>query len=174
MIAFDPSYVSKSSKHTPGVGYFWSGCAGKAKWGLELCGFAVVDIVVNTALHYFSAQTLPEDGQGLMGFYCGLLRKKAPELIKMSRYLGVDAFFSKKSFVDTTIESGFHVMTRLRDDAVLHYALPPEKEGQMGRPKKYGDRFSARNLDTKQIPCIAENDEQRIYRGIVYVKSLKR
>ncbi|EKF54418.1 hypothetical protein I215_12338 [Galbibacter marinus] len=34
-IAFDPSYVSKSGKKTPGVGYFWSGSAARAKWGLE-------------------------------------------------------------------------------------------------------------------------------------------
>ena len=33
-IAIDPSYVSKSGKHTPWIGYFWSGCAGQAKRGL--------------------------------------------------------------------------------------------------------------------------------------------
>ncbi|MFV0472321.1 MAG: hypothetical protein ACK5L7_09880 [Paludibacteraceae bacterium] len=27
-IAFDPSYIPKSGKHAPGVGYFWYGCAG--------------------------------------------------------------------------------------------------------------------------------------------------
>ena len=174
MIAFDPSYIPKSGKRTPGVGYFWSGCAGKAKWGLELCGFAAVDIVANTALHYFAAQTLPQEGQGLMAFYCDLLKQQAPEVLKMSQYLGVDAFFSKKSFVDTAMESGLHVITRLRDDAVMHYAPPPKKEGQMGRPKKYGDRISARNPDTEQLPCIAQTERQRIYGGVVYVKSLKR
>jgi hypothetical protein len=25
-IAFDPSYISKSGKKTPGVGWYWSGC----------------------------------------------------------------------------------------------------------------------------------------------------
>lgn len=30
-IAFDPSYISKSGKLTPGVGYHWSGCAGKVQ-----------------------------------------------------------------------------------------------------------------------------------------------
>jgi len=174
MIAFDPSYVSKSGKHTPGVGYFWSGCAGKAKWGLELCGFAAVDIVANTALHYFAAQTLPQADQGLMEFYCELLKKQAPDLLKMSKYIGVDAFFSKKSFIDTAIENGLHVITRLRDDAVLHYAPPPKEAGQMGRPKKYGDRLSIRNLDTEKLPCIAESEENCIYGGVVYVKSLKR
>ena len=28
-IAIDPSYISKSGKRTPGVGYFWSGAAGQ-------------------------------------------------------------------------------------------------------------------------------------------------
>ena len=129
MVAFDPSYISKSGKYTPGVGYFWSGCASRAKWGLELCGFAAVDIDANTALHYFAAQTMPEQGQGLMSFYCDLLRKQAPKLLEMSQYLGVDAFFSKRSFVDIAIECGLHVITRLRDDAVMHYAPPSKKEG---------------------------------------------
>lgn len=174
MVAFDPSHISKSGKHTPGVGYFWSGCAGKVKWGLELCGFAVVDITANTALHYYAVQTIAKEGQRLMDFYCCLLRQQAPDLLKISRYLGADAFFSKKSFIDTAIESGLHVITRLRDDAVLHYAPPPKKEGQRGRPKKYGDRFSVRTPDVQQLAVVSENEEQRIYGGIVYVKSLKR
>ena len=37
-IAFDPSYIYKTGKHTPGLGYFWSGCASKTKWGLEIGG----------------------------------------------------------------------------------------------------------------------------------------
>lgn len=36
IVVFDPSYVSKSGKFTPGVGWHWSGCAGAAKWGLEI------------------------------------------------------------------------------------------------------------------------------------------
>ena len=51
IIAFDPSYIPKAGKSTYGRGRYWSGVAGKAKWGLDICGFAVVDIVNNTALH---------------------------------------------------------------------------------------------------------------------------
>lgn len=40
-IAFDPSYVSKSGKSTPGLNWYWSGVAGKSKWRLELSGIAV-------------------------------------------------------------------------------------------------------------------------------------
>jgi hypothetical protein len=174
MIAFDPSYIAMSGKHTPGVGCFWSGCASKAKWGLELCGFAVVDISANTALHYFAAQTLREKSQGLINFYCGFLAQQAPELLKISRCLGADAFFFQKTFVDTAIKGGLDVITRLRDDAVLYYAPSPKSEGQIGRLKKHGDRFWALNPDAEQLPCIAQTEGQRIYGGVVYVKSLKR
>ena len=42
-LAFDPSYINKTGKHTDGVGYFWSGIVNKAKWGLELGGLDVLD-----------------------------------------------------------------------------------------------------------------------------------
>ncbi len=35
VIAFDPSYINKSGKKTPGLNWYWSGCAGQSKWGLE-------------------------------------------------------------------------------------------------------------------------------------------
>ena len=34
--AFDPSYISKSGKKTPGLSWYWSGCANQAKWGLDI------------------------------------------------------------------------------------------------------------------------------------------
>ena len=42
-LAIDPSYISKTGKHTPGLGYFWSGVAGQAKWGLEILGVGIID-----------------------------------------------------------------------------------------------------------------------------------
>lgn len=38
IIAFDPSYLPKSGKHTPHRDTFWSGCLGKAIKGLEIAG----------------------------------------------------------------------------------------------------------------------------------------
>lgn len=44
-IAIDPSYISKSGKCTPWVGYFWSGCAGRVKHSLEIImGIGLIDI----------------------------------------------------------------------------------------------------------------------------------
>ena len=36
-IAFDPGYISKAGKKTPGVNWYWSGCANQAKWYLWIC-----------------------------------------------------------------------------------------------------------------------------------------
>lgn len=49
-LAIDPSYIDKSGKHTSGVGYFWSGCARSAKYGLEIIDIAVIDADEKDAL----------------------------------------------------------------------------------------------------------------------------
>ena len=58
-IAIDPSYISKVGKKTPGMGYFWSGCAGAPKWGgLEILGIALVNADTNEAVHLKAVQTI--------------------------------------------------------------------------------------------------------------------
>ncbi|MGC3978934.1 MAG: hypothetical protein QM751_12355 [Paludibacteraceae bacterium] len=52
IVAFDPSYIPKSGKKTFGVGRYWSGCAKQAKWGLDICGFALVDVLQKAAFHF--------------------------------------------------------------------------------------------------------------------------
>ena len=54
VIALDPSYIPKSGKSNYGIGRFWSGVAGSSKIGIDICGFAVVDIINNNALHFKS------------------------------------------------------------------------------------------------------------------------
>lgn len=65
-IAFDPSYIPKSGRNTEGVGWFWSGCANKSKWGLEIGGLAVLDLDNHTALHLEAIQTIPLEGETLL------------------------------------------------------------------------------------------------------------
>lgn len=43
-IAIDRSCISKLGKCIPWIGYFWSGCAGQVKRGLEIMGIALIDI----------------------------------------------------------------------------------------------------------------------------------
>ena len=62
--AMDASFVPKSGKKTFGLGYFFSGCAGRAQKGLELSLVSVVDVTRNTAYALSAKQTSPgEDKQ---------------------------------------------------------------------------------------------------------------
>lgn len=70
VLTFNPFFVSKSGKHTPGAGYFWSGCAGKETFGLEFLGIGVVDMQDKCALHLLANQTIKTDKkQSLLDFY---------------------------------------------------------------------------------------------------------
>ena len=121
-IAFDPSYISKSGKHTPGVGYFWSGCASKAKWGMEIAGIAAIDIDNHTGFHLEAVQTPNNlETESLVDHYANVLIQRKDDLLCISKYVLADAYFSKKKFVSKLCENGFEVISRLRDDADLQY-----------------------------------------------------
>ena len=109
VIALDPSYIPKAGKSTYGRGKYWSGVAKAAKWGLDICGFAVVDIVNNTALHLNAWQTpsaagLVAQGLNLLTYYASLVTENAKEFKEFSDYVVADAYFSKKPFVDEVMK----------------------------------------------------------------------
>jgi len=106
-IAFDPSYINKSGKFTPGTGWFWSGVAGSSKWGLELGGLAVIDIDNNSAFHLEAVQTIKKEGESLLKNYANTIINRKEPLSKLSKHLVVDAYFSKEPFVSSICESGF-------------------------------------------------------------------
>ncbi len=122
-IAFDPSYISKSGKKTPGVGWYWSGCANQAKWGLEIGGLAAIDIDNHIAFHLEAVQTLNTDEQSLTGWCASIISARKDSLKAISNYMVADAWFSKRTFVDPIISMDMHLISRLRDDADLRYML---------------------------------------------------
>lgn len=109
--AFDPSYISKSGKHTPGFAYFWSGCAGHNKWGLEIGGFAAIDIINNVAMHLTADQTLSvSEYPSLLNYYTALVCLHSDGLKAVSKYLAADAYFSKFPFIDGVCSTGIKVI----------------------------------------------------------------
>ena len=68
-IALDPSYLPKSGKKTAGLGRFYSGCAGRTLWGLEIMGLAAIDLESNTSLHLEAIQTIAKKGGNLLEVY---------------------------------------------------------------------------------------------------------
>jgi hypothetical protein len=55
--AFDPTYISKSGSHTPGIGLWWNGSESRAKKGLEFGCLAIVDVEAGTAMPLRTVQT---------------------------------------------------------------------------------------------------------------------
>ena len=53
--AQDASFIPKSGQHTPGLGKFYNGCAGRAERGLEISALGVVDLTQKGA--YVAAVT---------------------------------------------------------------------------------------------------------------------
>ncbi len=58
-----------------------------------------------------------------------------------------DAWFSKARFVNELCVIGFHLISRLRDDAALWYAHNGIRTGKRGRPRVKGEKIDFENLD---------------------------
>lgn len=180
-IAFDPSYISKSGKKTPGCGYFWSGCAGSTKWGIEIGGFAAIDVDNNTALHYIADQTLcVEEYSDLLRYYSALVCRRSKAILAVSKYLVADAYFSRYPFISVVCKQNIEVISRLRDDADLLYPYVGVHPKRRGRKQKYQGKFDARNLDESYFTCcLKQQDEEKkenylLYEATLYSKALKR
>ena len=176
VIAFDPSYINKSGKKTPGLGWYWSGCAGQAKWGLEIGGLAAIDLDNHTAFHLEAVQTLVEDKQAtsLTDWYVSVIKERKEVLSSISNYLVADAWFSKKPFVDQIMALDMHLISRLRDDADLKYLYQVSPTGKRGRPSKYAGKIDIANIDTDYFELIEQNQQATMYSAVVYSKALKR
>jgi hypothetical protein len=183
---FDPSYISKSGKHTQGLGKFWSdgiggeSCAQSLKWGLEIAAIGMADVKNHTAFHYHAAQTILGEGQSQMEFYIALLQSYAKDLRKLSKYLVVDAFFAKTSFLDAMTKAHLQVITRLRDDAALWYVYKGEKKKGRGRPARYAGKVKLKDLDKAYFTLLEQSPKHRAYEatertgGVVWSKTFKR
>jgi len=179
-IAFDPSYISKSGKKTPGVDKFWSGVAGAAKFGLEIGGIAAIDIDNKTAFHLEAVQTptyedINKKGMTLLIWYANIIVQRKDALTEISKLLVADAYFSKRPFVDKILDNtDLHVISRFRKDADLKYLYYGEPTGKRGAPKKYTGKINLKNIDKKYFKLISDDDKSTVYSAIVYSKGLKR
>lgn len=178
VIGFDPSFINKSGKATPGLGYFYSGCAGAYKKGLEIGGFAAIDTLRNTAFHLIAEQTpsarydrIAKD-KTLVDYYGELLKKHTEKLLEISNVLVVDAYFSKYKYVHTSVGLGFELISRLRDDANLKY-LFRGKQNRVGRRRIYNGKVNVTHIDKRVFRYEGDTHGNKVYSAVVYSVSLK-
>lgn len=175
ILAFDPSYLSKSGKHTEGTGYFWSGCAGASKYGLEIAGFACIGMESRTALHLHAKQTVGQESFGsLLDYYASLVEENAEKFKSVSRILVADAYFSRKCFVDAVVGQDMQLVSKLRSDAVLQYCYLGPKAAGRGRPKVYDGKVDKSNPDPTHFRIFFQDGKNALYEGTVYAKAFRR
>ena len=179
-IAIDPSYISKSGKHTQGVGRFWSGCAQQAKHGLEILGIGLIDIdkkdcVSVKAVQTPSPKSLSDCGVSMVGWYLTSILNLRDKLIQHSRHIVADAYFAVHDFANGLEEHGFHLVSRFRSDADLRYLYQGGRIGKKGRPKLYDGKINFKDLDPDKVSKVnLSPDEGDFFTTIAYSKSLKR
>lgn len=111
----------------------------------------------------------------MVDWYLHVLRVRKESLLKITPYVVADAYFSKATFVDGGIQMGFHVISRLRDDASLRYLTTQLPSGGRGRPKQYDGKIDIKNLDEARFEVIVlDNGQGRILSAVVNSVSLKR
>jgi hypothetical protein len=174
IVAFDPSYIKKSGKQTYGLGMYWSGCAQRAKWGLDICGFAAVDTVQNTAFHLNAIQTPKSKQVNLLQYYCQIIKENYLYFKELTSYLVADSYFAKAEVVQSITDLGMHFISRLRDDSVLFYLNKEPKTSKRGAPKKYDGKVNRKEPNMKHFSLCYDTKELQIYNAIVYSKAFKQ
>lgn len=182
ILAYDPSYLSKSGKKTPHVGNFWSGTAQAVKRGIEIGSLAVVDITNETAFSLEAVQTplIPKGiskQENSIDHHLNVVLNHVKHAKELNiGYLAVDGYFAKEKFVNgLTKNSHLQVICKLRPDANLRYAYHGPKNTGRGRPKLYDGKVNTQLIDRRRIRYCFDIDENvSVFSGIVYSISLKR
>lgn len=177
--AFDPTFISKSGNHTPGLGKWWSGSDNRAKKGLELGCLAIIDVIAGTAMPLISVQTpgrkvLDEKNWTVMDHYIDMINSRLTDLKEMVKYLTVDGYFMKRHFTNPIVESGIHIITKMRPDANLRYIYTGPRRKGRGRPKLYDDKVNCNTIDKRRIREFQIDNDAIYYSGIVYSVLLLR
>ena len=179
-IAIDAGYISKAGKKTPYIGKFRSGCASAVKRGLEILGIGIIDADARNCMMLRAEQTpdsrtLKDKGDeySLVDRYLDVLRKHRGRLIAITPYVVTDVWFSKANFVNELCKMGFHLISRLRDDASLWYSHDGTRTGKRGRPRVKGERIDFENLDLSRCEGLDVN-EGKAYVIKAYSKNMER
>ena len=177
--AFDPSYIPKSGKQTPGLGRWWSGKDQCTLKGLEISCLSIIDVAAGTAMSLEAVQTpakevLKAKNLNQVGHYVSVIKKQLPTLKTMVKYLTADGYFMKHDFIAPLLKEELHIITKMRPDADLRYTYNGTKHNRRGRPKLYDGKVDCTSIDKRRIKKFDEDDKVIYYSGIVYCMALKQ
>ena len=174
------THTEKTYRQAFRTGYFWSGCASCAKWGLEILGIAAINIDLHDSFALKAVQTpdqktLDKAKITLYRWYADVVVKLKEQLMTISKYIVADAAFSNKTFIDKITKHGFHLVSRLRDDCRIQYIYNGPKKKGKGRPRKYDGFVDKRNIDASKVEEFSiEGLEGKFFTFIGHHTAMKR
>ena len=173
--AFDPTFISKSGKHTYGLAKYWSGTAQQAKKGLEAGCLAVVDVKDATAYSMEVVQTpVTREAETLMSHYTRLITQRLADIMKYTTILAVDGYFMKEGFIKAVTGAGLKVITKARQDANMLYLYNGVQRKGWGRKKRYSGKVNWKIIDRRVFRLCYQDDEMMAYEAVVWSVGLKR
>jgi len=203
VIGFDPTFLPKAGKHTPGISKFWNGSAQRAESGLEATLTAVIDVghriafplAIQQTLHPKLRQTIQQNTSAatdktatdktatnetpkeswLIAEYLHHLRQVKPLLHESERHLVVDAYFAKKSFLDGIDTLDLFCITKLRKDANLKYFYHGQVRAKgRGRQKVYDGKVEWNNLRADAFERTVLEDGTVLLSAVLFHTGVKR
>ena len=174
LLVFDPSFIVKSGKQTYGLARYWNGKAQRAEKGLEIGCLGAIDVSDGTAYHLLAMQTRPDKTSNRMEQHVSVLREHVARLTEISRYVCVDGYFMKSTFIVPLQKEGFKVITKMRSDGNLRAVYKGVRSKGRGRPKLYGEKIDLRQIDRRKWKQCWQTEEMTGYERIVYCVTLKQ
>lgn len=172
--AFDPSYIRKSGKKTYGKDRFWSGKDQRAKLGLEIGCLALVDVGDSTAYSIEAVQTPAGMKSQLVAHYVGIIKKNLRAVLCYTKYLAVDGYFMKKTFIDPVLLLRLEVITRMRPDANLLYLYNGPQNPGRGRKRSYAGKVNVKKIDKRKWKRCYKDEDMEGFELKVWCVALKR
>ena len=160
LLAMDASFVTKSGDETWGTGWFWSGMARAARWGLEVTLLAAVDVeeggayplcarqspgAVRSRRQACGADTGRETAHDAALALLGEAVAAGARETLGARWVAVDGGYASRPFVEGVRALDLHTVGRLRKDAVLRFPYTGPHERRPGRKKQFDGCFDRRD-----------------------------
>ena len=184
--AGDSTFIPKSGRKLPGVGWRWHGGEGRVAWGQQLEVLSVLDLDEHCSYPVHGCLQAPAGAGSRRS-----ARRSPPPRAEVAVMLDLldaalavahrpdirvfvgDGHYACEPMVAGLEARDLHLVSKLRRDAVLWVLWTGPPTGRPGRPRKYAGRFDRTRLG--ELPAVELRDEgQRLYHAQLYYKPFKK
>lgn len=158
-LVLDASFIGKSGRGTYGLDQFWNSSASRSERGLEISVLGWLDITAKQAYSLSVEQTPAREPQAeaathrrgngaktsstagdesrVVAYLSQLRQVVQTYPLASLKYLVVDGYYSKVTFIDGVVELGLQMIGKLRSDANLRYLYTGSRRPGPGAPKRF-------------------------------------